>query len=216
MLLLCVLTVPTHALVTTNTVCRALSLNGLFDNSWCVCVCVCVCAYVCAYIHTFTFLLALGVPAYFTTCSFQEYPWILSCSDDQTARIWNWQSRTCVSVLTGHNHYVMCAQFHPTEDLVATASLDQSIRVWDISGEIMRGGEGGSGEEEGGEGEGRRKGGEENGEEREERGEGDVCERIRKSIIRGAFRGGGGICPLAVISPPLKIWQAKCYHSIAP
>lgn len=38
------------------------------------------------------------------------------------------------SVLTGHNHYVMCAQFHPTEDLVASASLDQTIRIWDISG----------------------------------------------------------------------------------
>ena len=39
------------------------------------------------------------------------------------------------SVLTGHNHYVMCAQFHATEDLVASASLDQTIRIWDISGE---------------------------------------------------------------------------------
>ena len=39
------------------------------------------------------------------------------------------------SVLTGHNHYVMCAQFHPTEDLVASASLDQTIRIWDISGD---------------------------------------------------------------------------------
>lgn len=31
----------------------------------------------------------------------------------QTIRIWNWQSRTCIAVLTGHNHYVMCAAFHP-------------------------------------------------------------------------------------------------------
>uniref|UniRef100_A0A8C2ZI24 Coatomer subunit alpha n=1 Tax=Cyclopterus lumpus TaxID=8103 RepID=A0A8C2ZI24_CYCLU len=38
------------------------------------------------------------------------------------------------SVLTGHNHYVMCAQFHPSEDLVVSASLDQTVRVWDISG----------------------------------------------------------------------------------
>ncbi len=38
------------------------------------------------------------------------------------------------SVLTGHNHYVMCAQFHPSEDLVASASLDQTIRIWDIAG----------------------------------------------------------------------------------
>lgn len=28
----------------------------------------------------------------------------------------------------------MCAQFHPTEDVVASASLDMTIRIWDISG----------------------------------------------------------------------------------
>jgi len=28
----------------------------------------------------------------------------------------------------------MCAQFHPTEDLVVSASLDLTVRVWDISG----------------------------------------------------------------------------------
>ena len=26
---------------------------------------------------------------------------MVSASDDQTIRIWNWQSRTCISVLTG-------------------------------------------------------------------------------------------------------------------
>lgn len=36
--------------------------------------------------------------------------------------------------MTGHNHYVMCAQFHPKEDLVVSGSMDQSVRVWDISG----------------------------------------------------------------------------------
>lgn len=36
--------------------------------------------------------------------------------------------------MTGHNHYTMCAQFHPKEDLVVSASLDQTVRVWDISG----------------------------------------------------------------------------------
>lgn len=44
----------------------------------------------------------------------------------------------CCSVLTGHNHYVMCAQFHPSEDLVVSASLDQTVRVWDISGELPK------------------------------------------------------------------------------
>ena len=63
-----------------------------------------------------------------------EYPWIISASDDQTIRLWNWQSRQCASVLTGHNHYVMSAAFHPKEDLVVSASLDQTVRVWDIAG----------------------------------------------------------------------------------
>jgi coatomer protein complex subunit alpha (xenin) len=77
----------------------------------------------------------LGHLDYIRTVQFhQEYPWIVSASDDQTIRIWNWQSRNCVSVLTGHNHYVMSAMFHPKEDLVVSASLDQTVRVWDIGG----------------------------------------------------------------------------------
>eukprot|EP00697_Spironema_sp_BW2_P012405 gnl/Spiro4/28647_TR14179_c0_g1_i1.p1 gnl/Spiro4/28647_TR14179_c0_g1~~gnl/Spiro4/28647_TR14179_c0_g1_i1.p1 ORF type:complete len:1227 (+),score=309.13 gnl/Spiro4/28647_TR14179_c0_g1_i1:421-3681(+) len=44
------------------------------------------------------------------------------------------QSRACLMVLSGHNHYVMSAVFHPKDDLVLSASLDQTIRVWDISG----------------------------------------------------------------------------------
>lgn len=48
--------------------------------------------------------------------------------------IWNWQSRTCICVLTGHNHYVMCAMFHPSDDTIVSASLDQTVRIWDVSG----------------------------------------------------------------------------------
>ena len=91
---------------------------------------------------------------YIRTVQFHhEYPWILTASDDQTIRIFNWQNRQCVTVLTGHNHYVMSARFHPKvgacvplsapaslltrffsqEDLVVSASLDQTVRVWDIS-----------------------------------------------------------------------------------
>lgn len=67
-----------------------------------------------------------------------EYPWIISASDDQTIRIWNWQSRTCIAILTGHNHYVNCAQFHPKQDLIVSASTDQTVRIWDISGLVKK------------------------------------------------------------------------------
>ena len=35
--------------------------------------------------------------------------------------------------MTGHSHYVMCATFHPDDTLIASASLDQTVRVWDFS-----------------------------------------------------------------------------------
>ena len=31
----------------------------------------------------------------------------------------------------------MCAQFHPSEDLIVSASLDQTVRVWDIAGKYV-------------------------------------------------------------------------------
>ncbi len=35
-----------------------------------------------------------------TTFFHKEYPWILSASDDQTIRIWDWQSRKNIAILT--------------------------------------------------------------------------------------------------------------------
>uniref|UniRef100_A0A671WFX1 COPI coat complex subunit alpha n=1 Tax=Sparus aurata TaxID=8175 RepID=A0A671WFX1_SPAAU len=51
----------------------------------------------------------------------KQQPLFVSGGDDYKIKV-----RTCVCVLTGHNHYVMCAQFHPSEDLVVSASLDQT------------------------------------------------------------------------------------------
>lgn len=62
-----------------------------------------------------------------------ELPWIVSTSDDQTIRIWNWQNRSVIAILTGHTHYVMSAEFHPEDNLILSASLDNKIYVWDYS-----------------------------------------------------------------------------------
>jgi coatomer protein complex subunit alpha (xenin) len=75
-----------------------------------------------------------GHSDYIRTVQFHhELPWILSASDDQTIRVWNWLNRTLISTATGHDHYVMSAFFHPSQDLIVSASLDQTIRLWDYS-----------------------------------------------------------------------------------
>lgn len=37
-----------------------------------------------------------------------------------------------IAILSGHSHYVMAATFHPEDTLIASCSLDQTIRVWDF------------------------------------------------------------------------------------
>jgi len=67
-----------------------------------------------------------GHTDYIRTVQFHhELPWIVSSCDDYTIRIWNWLNRTLLTTATGHDHYVMSAFFHPTEDLIVSASLDQ-------------------------------------------------------------------------------------------
>jgi WD40 repeat protein len=43
-------------------------------------------------------------------------------------------SSLCDYIIYSQSIDVWCAQFHPKDDLIVSASLDQSVRVWDISG----------------------------------------------------------------------------------
>ncbi|GJN30202.1 hypothetical protein PR202_gb18491 [Eleusine coracana subsp. coracana] len=65
-------------------------------------------------------------------------PLFVSGGDDYKIKVWNHKTHRCLFTLHGHldyirhNHYVMSASFHPKEDMVVSASLDQTVRVWDI------------------------------------------------------------------------------------
>ena len=69
----------------------------------------------------------------FRTVSFhKELPWLISCGDDMTIRIWNWINRQLLITATD-DHYVMSAFFHPSQDWIVSSSLDSTIRIWDYS-----------------------------------------------------------------------------------
>ena len=58
---------------------------------------------------------------------------IISGSDDTTAIVWDVPTQKQIIRLEGHNDYVRTTAVHPyNKNIVATASYDQTIKVWDL------------------------------------------------------------------------------------
>lgn len=65
-------------------------------------------------------------------------PWLMSCGDDQTVRVWHITAHSLelVQVLTHHAHYVMDIAVHAAHsDELVSVSLDGTMAVWDLTRE---------------------------------------------------------------------------------
>jgi WD40 repeat protein len=58
---------------------------------------------------------------------------VATTSRDQTAKIWDWKSRTIVLDLIGHRDTVTSASFRPDGKQLVTGSGDRTAIVWDLS-----------------------------------------------------------------------------------
>ncbi|WP_030903552.1 WD40 repeat domain-containing protein [Streptomyces sp. NRRL F-5126] len=63
--------------------------------------------------------------------------YLLSSSSDYTARLWSVPDLVLRAVLSGHEDDVEMAACHPERELVATASRDHRVRVYDYGGRLV-------------------------------------------------------------------------------
>ncbi len=56
--------------------------------------------------------------------------YVVANDRQRIGRIWMWREPTEVSVLLGHLESITSAEFSPDDQIVATASLDGSVRLW--------------------------------------------------------------------------------------
>ncbi|KAH0473496.1 MAG: uncharacterized protein KVP18_001183 [Porospora cf. gigantea A] len=59
-----------------------------------------------------------------------DRPFLVSGSDDRTVRIWDYTTKQCLQVLTGHTDNVISVLFNVEENLIISGSEDHSVVLW--------------------------------------------------------------------------------------
>ena len=60
---------------------------------------------------------------------------IISCSDDQSLRIWNIETGHCLAIISGHDGHraaVYCADVHINGRYLVSYKQDHAIKIWDL------------------------------------------------------------------------------------
>lgn len=60
----------------------------------------------------------------------EPYGKLLTCSVDNTVRVWDMNRYKCIGLLEGHNSYVECVTV--SQNLAFTGGMDASVKMWDL------------------------------------------------------------------------------------
>lgn len=59
--------------------------------------------------------------------------YLITGSDDFTAKVWDYETRACVQTLEGHTHNITAVCVHPEAPIIVTGSEDATLRVWNAT-----------------------------------------------------------------------------------
>ncbi|MEO0835742.1 MAG: NB-ARC domain-containing protein [Cyanobacteria bacterium J06642_3] len=57
----------------------------------------------------------------------------LAIAAQEQIQLWNVETASCIKTLAGHQQYVISVVWHPNQNLIASGSLDGTVRIWDIN-----------------------------------------------------------------------------------
>ena len=64
--------------------------------------------------------------------------YLVTCSSDHTARLWRVPEMKLIAVLSDHQDDVESTAIHANESLIATASRDNKVRLFDFNGRLLK------------------------------------------------------------------------------
>ena len=60
-------------------------------------------------------------------------PLLVTCSADQTVRIWDADKGSALRTLSGHGDYVYAVAISPDGNLIASGGFDGEVRIWKVA-----------------------------------------------------------------------------------
>lgn len=59
-----------------------------------------------------------------------DKPYLVTCGDDKTVKVWDYLSKSCVQTMEGHTNNVSFAVFHPSLPVIISGSEDGTVKIW--------------------------------------------------------------------------------------